>query len=243
MVKLQTRRDVSALLFVVVSVIVMLYLGTWQVKRLFWKNALVQTIATNTSMEPLALDRCQDLQVQAQDLYRPVTLSGEFDYKHAFYLYAGAREMQGGQGYRMLTIFNCAKGGHILVDRGWVPLDYRQMPEKIYEPKGTMTLHGALLKGEQPGIFTPSNRPEHNMWYWIDLDSFAKVTSYSLPAVFFMEAPTERDGPVHIRFPLGKQVEASLRNNHLQYAITWYSLAIAAIVIYILALRNKRRTS
>src|SRR6185437_13769645 len=86
--------------------------------------------------------------------------------------------------------------------------------------------------------FVPDNRCDINYWFWIDLPAMAKCGHLAGLRAYYVDAgPAPNPGG----WPLGGQTRLDLPNNHLQYAITWFSLAVALGVIYILHLRAQRR--
>jgi len=91
------------------------------------------------------------------------------------------------------------------------------------------------------GLFTPNNEPEANRWFWRDLDrmvhSMYPTATLDVPP-FFIEA---EKSDVPGGWPEGGQTRLSLPNNHLQYAITWFGLAAALIVIYAFYVRSLYR--
>ena len=87
-----------------------------------------------------------------------------------------------------------------------------------------------------PGAFTPDNVPAANQWYWPDLPAMAQAVDLALyPGILEAES-----APVPGGLPIGGVTQTPLRNDHLQYAITWYSLAVALVVIYLLYHRRRR---
>jgi surfeit locus 1 family protein len=83
---------------------------------------------------------------------------------------------------------------------------------------------------EKPGWFIPDNRPDRNDWFWIDLPAMAAADGIANAAPFYIDAdPTPNPGG----WPKGGVTPLALPNDHLQYALTWFSLAAALVVIYV----------
>lgn len=224
-------------LFTIPALIVLLYLGTWQLQRLQWKNALVHAIEEKIAIPEAKLpEHLPDAELKSWQ-YRRVTLTGTFLHDKELYLYAGAREYRGDQGYRVFTPLKRKDGRIILIDRGWVPQDKKAPATRPQtQEKGEQTIHGAIMLGEQKHYFTPENMPGKNMWYWIDIPAMRHTSGEPFQDFYIMEAEDKQDKK---KLPYGQDLTVKIRNDHLQYAITWYSAALSLIVIYILYHRKK----
>jgi surfeit locus 1 family protein len=222
---------------------VLLALGTWQVQRLQWKEALIATIDSRIHSAPVPLDDALAAGAPLADLeYTPVTLEGTFVHaaeRHFFATWKGA------SGFFVYTPLLRADGGHVFVNRGFVPYDRKDpatRPESLVEGQVAVT---GLLRApltEKPSAILPDNDPAGNMFYWKDLE--AMEASSGLPAdaavmgVFVDADATPNAGWL----PIGGVTIVDLPNNHLQYAVTWYGLAAAlAAVLGAWLWRNLRR--
>jgi surfeit locus 1 family protein len=128
----------------------------------------------------------------------------------------------------------------LLVDRGWVPMARKDPASRAEgQPDGPVIVEALLRTGGWKGstAFRPDNRPEDNTWFWVDPEAMAAWAGLENPvtAVYAAAGPAESPGGL----PVGGQTRIDLRNDHLQYAITWYALAVALAVIY--ALYHLRR--
>lgn len=211
------------------AVIVMLGLGTWQVQRLHWKEGLIAERTARTAAAPVALPRAGDDLAAAE--YRRASVTGAF--LHERELYLAARSRNGNPGYDVVTPFLLADGHAVLVDRGWVPLE-RKDPARRSEGQvaGTVTVDGVIRVPRGQSWLTPDNEPDRNIWFWIDLPAMAKAAGLAgeVAPVYLEAGPAPNPGG----FPIGGQTRIDLPNDHLQYAITWYALAVALAVIYVL---------
>jgi surfeit locus 1 family protein len=93
------------------------------------------------------------------------------------------------------------------------------------------------MKGEEKKLFTPKNSQEKNFWLWVELEAMQHYTGLIFPSFYIMESLGNNKG----EYPIGTDVSLQIRNDHLQYAITWYSAAIASAVIYILYYRKQKQ--
>ena len=216
------------------AVLVALALGTWQVQRLEWKNGIIAERQARREAPPLAgLPERFD---QAQHEFRKVRVTGRF--LHDKEIYLAARSYRGNAGYHVITPL-AVFPGHVLVDRGWIPLD-RKSPEtrKTGNVEGEVTVEGYLRAETGPGWFTPKNEPEKNFWFFVDIAAMAKAHGIGKVERFYIETgPAENPGG----FPIGGITRFEIPNDHLQYAITWYAMALIGIVIYLLYHRRRAR--
>ena len=91
----------------------------------------------------------------------------------------------------------------------------------------------------RPGWFVPDNRPDLNYWFWVDLPAMAAATGLSDVAPFYIDADAT---PNPGGWPKGGVTPIDLPNDHLQYAITWFALAAAAVAVYIVWRRQAGKT-
>jgi surfeit locus 1 family protein len=222
------RPGLAATLATLIAVTIMVGLGTWQVERLAWKNALIERIESGLRAAPAPLPA--RVENPADWDFRRVSVTGQFLHDHELDL--AARSMNGRIGYQIVTPLKRGDGTLVLVNRGWVPLEKRDpasRPEGL--PVGTVTVEGVARVPAERGWMQPDNDPATNMWFWYDIPAMTAQAEAgageALPVV--IEAG---NAPNPGGFPIGGQTNVNIANNHLQYAFTWYSLAITLIVIY-----------
>jgi len=206
-------------------------LGTWQVYRLNWKQGVIEQIAYNNKLEPLAFKSPKEL--NTDHIYRRVSLAGEFIHDSEIHLFTGSHKKVRGSGYNIFTPLILDTGGVILVDRGWVPHDLKKAANRLESlVSGKVIIDGMLVAGEGQATFTPDNDIEKNIWFWLDINSIVAIAKLELP-MFDVRATAMGLGG-DLDYPIMADGEVAIRNDHLQYAITWYALAIALLVIYVL---------
>lgn len=217
--------------------LVLLGLGTWQVERLFWKEALIAerqaAVTAPPGPLPASLDAARGLQ------YHRVSAAGTFLADRELFL--GATDTDGHLGYHVIEPLRLASGAVLLVDRGFVPED-RKLPatRAAGEPQGEVAVTGLLRLPPltKPHWFLPANNAERNYWFWVDIPAMADAAGLSRVLPFYIDADkTPNPGGL----PIGGQTPLDLPNNHLQYAITWYALAAALAVIAFIFLRRRAR--
>ncbi len=223
-------------LMTVPAVLASLALGTWQVQRLQWKNGIIAERQAQRAAP--ALDGLPADFDPAQHEFRKARIAGRF--LHDKELYLAARSRNGNAGYHIVTPF-ARDGGpdHILVNRGWVPLD-RKAPDSRRPGlvAGTVAIEGYLRMPALPGWFTPDNRPAENFWFSIDVAAMAKTAGIGKVFRYILETDS---APVPGGFPIGGVTRFEIPNDHLQYAITWYAMAVIGISIYVLFHRRRAR--
>ncbi len=230
---LNFRPQLMPTLLTVPALLLMFGLGTWQMERLAWKRALIAERAERLAMAEVVLPaRIDD---PARWTMRPVRVRGVF--LHDQELYVGARSQRGNAGYQIVTPLRRADGGIVLVNRGWVPLD-RKQPATRSEAQvaGMVEVAGIVRPIERPGWAMPDNRPAENFWFYVDVPAMARALGLDAVAPVVVDAgPAPNPGG----FPIGGQTRTEIRNEHLQYAITWYALAVTLVVIYVVYHRRR----
>jgi len=212
---------------------VLIGLGMWQVKRLHWKEGLIAAIDARTKGEPIGLEQAIALAKEGRDpTYFRVHVEGRFDNSKERYLFSQSIS-DGSPGWHVITPFTTTQGELVLVDRGFVPDYLKDPPTRASgQIEGATTITGIVRAPDTQGFFTPSNEPVANRWFWRDLNgmvfSMFPTATLDVPP-FFIEA---EKSDVPGGWPEGGQTRLELPNNHLQYAITWFALAAALIVIY-----------
>jgi surfeit locus 1 family protein len=212
-------------------VLICVALGLWQLERLQWKRGLIAQRETAVAAAPVSSPQTI---AEARALeFHSVTVDGVFLNDKELYL--NATGPRGGAGFHVLTPLREETGRTVLVNRGFVPSERRGPATRPQgQPAGTLHIRGLLrLAPEQkPSWFIPDNRPDIDYWFWIDLPAMAAANHLDPTNVapFYIDADAT---PNPGGWPQGGTTPLALPNNHLQYAITWFSLAAAALVIYV----------
>jgi surfeit locus 1 family protein len=211
----------------IVGLMVLASLGTWQMRRLAWKEDLIAQIETRITAPPVELAQGADL---AALNYRHVTARGTYLHDAAF---AFGVEASGNEpGARLATPFRLEDGRVILVGRGWLPESL--LPPNVpngLEPEGIITVTGIGRSrvDAQSNAMTPANQPERRRWFSWDVPAMARATG--LPLEPFEIVLERSEGPAGL--PKANAFRPGIANNHLGYAITWYGLAAGLLAVYL----------
>jgi surfeit locus 1 family protein len=208
--------------------LVLIMLGSWQLERLQWKEQLIAERATRLAAPAAALP-ADSADWAAWD-FRKVRAAGAF--RHDLEQLFGTRAIGGQFGHHVLTPLVRPDGTAVLVDRGWVPADKAHpAARRAGQIEGPVEVGGiARYRADDvPGWFTPDNRPDESLWFGYDLPAMEEALGLELLPVVIEADATPNPGGL----PQGGQTRTELPNNHLQYVVTWYGLALALLAIYV----------
>ena len=216
-------RKLSFSIFVFFSIIIFCSLGTWQVYRLQWKLDLISEINNGLNSEPVFYSKTKIIN------YQKVKFNGIFDFEKQVYLYS--LNNKGTPGYDLITPIKMNSNEIVLVNRGWIKKDLRN--NKSINNINSKFFEGILKKITKPNPFKPENDIKNNIWYSLKLEDLESFTGYKLNN-FVLYLQDNQNNLVK-----SKIVSPDLPNNHLKYAITWYSVALS-ILLYFLYFRKKQ---
>lgn len=233
----RSRAALAALLgLLVAATLAFVALGTWQVQRLAWKEALIARVDARIHAVPVPAPGPAQWPALARDgvEYRRVQAEGRFDPQRRVTV-AATTDL--GAGYWVLTPLQQRDGSWVLVNRGFVPPEQRNA---IAPPAGDVQVIGLLRWSEPGGGFLRDNVPAQGRWYSRDVQAIAATLGLQGPvAPYFIDAqPADgatagwpRPGLTVVQFP----------NNHLGYALTWFAMAAGGVAAIALLLRDARR--
>lgn len=228
----------------IAALVILVVLGSWQVRRLEWKENLIATIEQRMRGAPLTLDEALALWRNTGDVdYVPVRLSGVFDHtKEQDYL----ATHQGASGWYLYAPLTTSDGKAIIVNRGFVPYDLKDASDRSWKPVDGPVEFVALARNplfEKPGWVVPDNDPANATWYWKDMPAMAAAMDLDPETVtpFFADVALSDAPPAE--GPIAGVTRVNLPNNHLQYVITWFGLAAALVLVagyYVWRARNEK---
>jgi surfeit locus 1 family protein len=216
-------------------------LGTWQVQRRAWKLELIDRVEHRVHAPAVpAPDSASWRKVSATtDEYRRVSANGIF-LTDAETLVQAATEL--GSGYWVVTPLWLNDGNVILVNRGFIPPELRDHSTRASaEPMGPTTVTGLMRMTEPGGGFLRHNDPQNNRWYSRDVQAIAAARGLTRVAPFFIDAQADEARTTDPKEPVAGLTVIAFHNNHLMYAITWYTLAFMVVGAVWLGIREERR--
>jgi surfeit locus 1 family protein len=227
-----------------VGVAILLGLGVWQLDRKVWKENLIAQLTERLSAAPSPLPPRDDWPRLAQDKneFRRVTFPAEFLGGEEALVYAAGSALRPdvkGPGYFVFAPARLLGGSIVLVNRGFVPIERRDPATRAAgKPQGIVDVVGVMRWPEERGTFTPADEPNNNVWYLRDPKAMTQAKKWDTSAPFYIdqESPVPPGG-----LPLPAKLEVHLPDNHLQYAITWFGLALALAGVYVVWLVGRFR--
>lgn len=206
------------------GVAILVALGLWQVQRLAWKEGVIADIDARIHATPVAVPTSASAE---SDSYLPVTASGRFSGDTLRVLVS---QKVKGAGYRLITAFETGER-RVLVDRGFVSVD----SETIELPTGEVMVIGNLQWPRETDGFTPEADTENNIWFARDVPAMAETLGAEPVLIVARSLPD--DDPAVTPLPVDT---SRIPNDHLQYAVTWFSLAAIWLAMSLLFLRRRR---
>ena len=194
---------------------VFIALGSWQIIRLNWKNNLILEIEDSLKKPPVELSKSN------VENYLKIKTSGSIDFEKQIYLYN--LNDNGVPGFEVVNPF-FVDDKNYLINRGWIPFEKKDTPEINIFDQNNIT--GTLKIQGRKNIFKPDNDIKGNYWFSLNREDISKFTGKK-----FSKYIIYLDG--NYQFPRPKKITANISNNHKKYAMTWFSLAISILLLYL----------
>lgn len=221
-------------LIVLAAFAVLVSLGTWQLERKAWKQDVIATLEQRANSEPVRLPDAGEWPklTPADNEYRRVRFTATFDPAQEAYVYTNGSALRkdvSGIGYWVMSPARLPGGGTVVVNRGFVPESLKEPGARPAMASGPLDIVGALRWPEPPGLFTPAGDPGRNTWYARDHVPIAALKGWApggalAPFYIEQESPVPAGGA-----PKPGRLVPHLTDNHLQYAVTWYGLALVLV--------------
>jgi len=201
--------------FVCFIILVLLSLGSWQLYRLNWKLNLLSEIENSLKNNPVEFSK------NNKKNYLRIKTSGIIDYDKQIYLYN--LNESGKPGFEVINPI-IIDNENYLINRGWIPFDKKNKSEINLMDKDKII--GTLKLQHKASTFKPQNDIDKNYWFTLDRDDIFKYTGKK-----FSDYIIYLNGDY--KLPKPKVITANISNNHKKYAITWFSMAISILLIYL----------
>lgn len=202
---------------------VLIGLGAWQLERLQWKRALIAGVEAGKTAAAL-----EGLPHDLPPRFQHVRVSGTFGQQE---FHVTPRYYNNTLGYHLFSLFTLEDGRHVFVNRGWVPVAQKEPDTRrgSEAPAGRVTLTAIIREGNERNYFTPDSQPEKNIWFGRDIVHMAAFAGIKDILPYTLDVLGEPQAGV---LPVPSQGEVKLRNDHLQYAVTWFLIALGALVVF-----------
>jgi len=201
--------------FIIFFILVFIALGSWQIIRLNWKNNLILEIENSLKKPPIELTQTN------QENFLKIKTSGLIDFEKQIYLYS--LNDSGTPGFEVINPI-IIDNENYLINRGWIPFEKKNTSEiNSFDQNniiGTLKIQG------RKNIFKPDNDIKENYWFSLNREDISKFTGKK-----FSKFIIYLDG--NYQFPKPIKITANISNNHKKYAMTWFSLAISILLLYL----------
>ena len=201
--------------FVISFILIFIALGSWQIVRLNWKNNLILEIENSLKNAPVELTQSN------KENYLRIKTSGSINFNKQIYLYN--LNDKGTPGFEVINPI-LIDNVNYLINRGWIPFEKKDS-QKINIFNGNNIIGTLKLQGKK-NIFKPDNNIKENYWFSLNREDISKFTGKK-----FSKYIIYLDG--NYQFPKPKKITTNISNNHKKYAITWFSLAISILLLYL----------
>ena len=201
--------------FVYFIILTLLSLGFWQIYRLNWKLDLIEQIENSLKNDPVELSNIE------KKNYLRIKTSGEIDFDNQIYLYN--LNDAGKPGFEVINPIKIGDENY-LINRGWIPFEKKDLPEINLVDQNQIV--GTLMLQTKASSFKPENDIQNNYWFTLNREDISKFTGRN-----FSEYVIYLNGDYKI--PKPRVITAKISNNHKKYAITWFSMAISILLIYL----------
>ena len=216
----------------IVALSILLGLSGWQIKRLNWKTDLISQRISSFESNPISF---VNLNQPEKNEFRKVFVEGQL--LNEFEMYMPALSKRGNNGFHILVPLKTTSGKFIIYDTGWVPLKIKEKEKRLLNiSKNSQIFEAVIRTSGRKGYFQPNNDTDTNTWFFVEPELMSKYLKMNFENEYYLEAV--KNGPNG--FPLGNQTRIYLRNNHLQYALTWAILAVLFLVMNYIYYRKYR---
>ena len=201
--------------FVYFIILVLISLGSWQLYRLNWKLNLISEINNSLKNDPVELSKSD------KKNYLRIRTSGRIDFDKQIYLYN--LNNSGKPGFEVISPILIGNENY-LINRGWIPFDKKDKLEvNVFDAKSII---GTLKTQSKANSFKPDNDIKKNYWFTLNRDDIFLYTGKNFSKyIIYLNGD--------YRVPKPKVITANISNNHKKYAITWFSMAISILLIYL----------
>ena len=201
--------------FVYFIILILLSLGFWQLYRLNWKLDLISEIENSLKKTPIELSKAH------KKNFLRIKTSGKIDFDKQIYLYN--LNDNGNPGFEVINPI-VVDNKNFLINRGWINFDQKEKSEiNLFDETNII---GTLKLQTKANSFKPKNNIDENYWFTLNRDDIFSYTGKRFSKyIIYLNG--------EYKVPKPKVITANISNNHKKYAITWFSMAISILIIYL----------
>ena len=244
--RLASAKLITPTILSLIGLAILLGLGTWQWNRKAWKEHILATVKARSASAPLYANAswpglsCHDAKdtgLASPCEYQPVSLRGTFDHTRERHIFTAAPSAPGLASDRGFWIFTPlvldGSGKTVFVNRGFVPENEKEQASRVAgQTSQSAEIKGLYRSAQERGMFDGQNDPAKNIWY-VRAPAELWPADPAAPAQDELWAYIDQTGPVPAGgYPLPLAGKVELSNRHLEYAITWYALALTLLGVY-----------
>ena len=209
----------------------MLTLGYWQLHRLQWKNDLINTIELNFNSRTIDFPILNDADNKYE--YMQTHIEGKFMVKQSMFFFRS--NLRGESGYEIVVPFKTTLSKDVYVIIGWIPFDKKdEIDLRFINDEALTKIEGSLIYSKKRKPLIPDNDISSNVWYLMNTEEMDIVNNLNTSNYLLKITDKNYFPQILIEFE-----PTNITNNHLQYAGTWFLLALVNTIMYIYFIYRK----
>jgi len=206
-------------------------LGYWQLQRLQWKNDLISSIELNYNSKTIDFPILNDADNKYE--YMQTHIEGKFMVKQSMFFFRS--NLRGESGYEIVVPFKTTLSKDVYVIIGWIPFDKKdEIDLKFIDDSALTKIEGSLIYSKKRKPLIPDNDISSNVWYLMNSEEMDIVNNLNSSNYLLKITDKNYFPQILIEFE-----PTNITNNHLQYAGTWFLLALVNTIMYIYFIYRK----
>lgn len=219
------KNSTTLIIFTIAVIAILFALGIWQLARLKVKNQIIESLKERIIQNPL--DGLSNHSNTA-DLYKKYILKGKFLSNKNILLYRARPDVSERHGYYLLTPFQTLDNKFVLIARGWIAKSNIDNLQAMTQTNFSDEIMGITLPTEKP-LWLIQSSDTKNIWFTLDINGIARYLNLNLENYYIFQI--NHTNLPNIIKPMNQQLLLNIHNKHLEYAITWFSLAFCVIIL------------
>ena len=206
-------------------------LGYWQLQRLQWKNDLISSIELNYNSKTIDFPILNDADNKYE--YMQTHIEGKFMVKQSMFFFRS--NLRGESGYEIVVPFKTTLSKDVYVIIGWIPFDKKdEIDLRFINDEALTKIEGSLIYSKKRKPLIPDNDISSNVWYLMNTEEMDIVNKLNTSNYLLKITDKNYFPQILIEFE-----PTNITNNHLQYAGTWFLLALVNTIMYIYFIYRK----